>query len=439
MDSKSSSVTESTATGDKMYALIEELFPICRSLTGNGVRETLAILKRELPGLQLHEVPSGTRSFDWTVPEEWNVRDAYVIGPNGKKVIDFRESNLHLVGYSEPVDREMTLQELDKHLYSLPTQPDAIPYVTSYYKRRWGFCVTQRVRDQLRPGHYQVKIDSELRQGHLSYGELIIQGKTNNEIFLSTYVCHPSMANNELSGPAVTCYLAKWLSAFKPSFTYRIVFIPETIGAITYLSRNLPHMKSHVKGGFNISCVGDERCFSYLPSRMGNTLSDRAATHVLQHTEGDFVRYNFQDRGSDERQYCSPGVDLPICCIMRSKYGTYPEYHTSLDNLDLVTAVGLQGSFDVYCRAIKAIEDNRIPISTVLCEPQLGSRGLYPTLSTVGSADKFVKLMMDLLVHSDGENDLLGIAELLGCPMWELVKISEKLSAHGLLRMQDAP
>ncbi|HEY4187562.1 MAG TPA: DUF4910 domain-containing protein [Polyangia bacterium] len=426
------------SAGEDMHALARELFPLCRSLTGDGTRATLRRIGDHLPGLELFEVPSGTAVFDWTVPDEWNIRSARLVNPEGRVVADFAVSNLHVVGYSEPVDRELSLDELQPHLYSLPEQPDAIPYVTSYYKRRWGFCLQHRVREGLKPGKYRAVIDATLAPGHLSYGELVVPGAEKKEIFVSTYVCHPSMANNELSGPMVATWLAKWVRAAPRRYTYRFVFIPETIGSITYLSRHLAHLKAHVVAGFNVSCVGDERVYSFLPSRNGDTLADRVARHVLGHTDPHYVRYSFLDRGSDERQYCAPGIDLPLCVFSRSKYGAYPEYHTSLDDLRLVTAAGLQGSLTALVRCLVCLEANRTYRTTVLCEPQLGKRGLYPTVSTKNSPEHPAN-MMHLLAHADGRHDLLAIAELTGIPAWDLVGVVEKLAAHSLLTELAAP
>ncbi|WP_246027602.1 DUF4910 domain-containing protein [Lysinibacillus antri] len=408
-----------------MYELMEKLFPICRSITGNGVRQTLSILKEEIP-LSIFEVPTGTKVFDWEIPREWNIRDAYIIDPEGNKIVDFKQNNLHVVGYSTPIDRDISLEELQQHLYSLENQPTAIPYVTSYYKERWGFCLTHHQRQKLKEGTYHVYIDSELKEGNLTYGEVIIPGETNKEVFLSTYICHPSMANNELSGPVMATQLIKWLLQQKQRYTYRIVFIPETIGSITYLSKHLLHLKEHVIAGYNISCVGDERAFSYLPSRQGDTLSDRVALHVLKHKHPKFVHYSFLDRGSDERQYCSPGVDLPIASIMRTKFGHYPEYHTSLDNLQLVTASGLQGCYDVFVECIKLIEKNDYYQVNCLCEPQLGKRGLYPTISTKETSAQ-VRTMMNVLAYSDGKRDLIEIAETIEESAKNILPIIEKL------------
>jgi len=420
--------------GDDIHSLATRLWPLNRSLTGDGVRETLAILKESLlPSLTLHEVPSGTQVFDWVIPQEWRVRNAYIVTPAGQTICNFQNNNLHLVGYSRPIRERLSLDALNQHLHSLPAQPNAIPYVTSYYSERWGFCLTQQQRDQLTEGTYEVVIDSELFDGSLTYGEWFLPGSSQQEVFLSTYVCHPSMANNELSGPCVTAYLAKWLSSQPREYSYRIVFIPETIGSITYLSRNLDRLKERVVAGFNVSCVGDDRAYSYLPSRSGESLSDRVAQHVLKWMSPSYATYDWADRGSDERQYCAPGVDLPIASILRTKYGEYPEYHTSLDNLiDVVTPAGLEGGYNALKLALEAIERNCHPRMTVLCEPQLGKRGLYPTLSTKTSGNE-VRLMMNLITWSDGQHSLLEIADKCGVPVWELYPILDRLKEHKLL------
>lgn len=420
--------------GERMFSLMQRLWPICRSITGPGVRETLEIIKGLVPELVVHEVPTGTRCFDWTIPREWSIRDAYVRGPNGDRVIDFGQSNLHVVNYSCPVDREMELDELQTHLHSLPDQPQAVPYVTSYYKEAWGFCLAHAVRERLPRGRYHARIDSELKDGSLTYGEVVLPGATDEEIFISTYVCHPSMANNELSGPCVTAELAAWLRRRRNRYTYRIVFVPETIGAICYLSRHLERLKANVVAGYVVTCVGDERAWSFLPSRHGHTLSDRAARHVLKHVAPLYTEYSFLQRGSDERQYCSPGIDLPVSSIMRSKYVTYPEYHTSLDNLDFVSAVGLGQTLAAYQRVLEVIEGDCTPAATVLGEPKMSDRGLRPTLGKRGSADAG-RAMMNLLAYADGTASLLSIADTIGEPAWELRKIVDMLAGLDLLRL----
>ena len=423
--------------GNKMHGLAEKLFPISRSLTGNGVRETLSILNEYIKDLVLFEVPSGTQALDWVVPKEWSIVSGHILTPSGRKICDFNENNLHIVGYSIPVDDSISLVELDKHLYSLPDQPDAIPYVTSYYAERWGFCLPHKQRMLLEEGTYKVEIDSCLFDGHLTYGELIIKGDTDKEVLISTYVCHPSMANNELSGPVVVTYLAKWLQALQSrKYTYRIIFIPETIGSITYLSKNINQMQEKVIAGFNVSCIGDNRSYSYLPSRNGKTLSDKVAKHILKWIDPDYVAYSWSERGSDERQYCAPGVDLPIASIMRTKYGKYPEYHTSLDDLiNVVTPDGLEGGYEALRLSIEAIENNCYPRVTVLGEPQLGKRGLYPTISTNNSASE-TRLLMNLITWSDGNHSLLEIAEKCNVPIWELYPLINELRTHDLLVLE---
>lgn len=420
--------------GQSMYNLCIELFPICRSITGNGVRKTLSILNSVIGGeMVVREVPSGTQVFDWSVPKEWNIRNAWIKDSKGNKILDFKDSNLHVVGYSLPVNKEVNLEELKTIIYTQPEQPDAIPYVTSYYKERYGFCMTQNQKNNLKEDNYHIFIDSELKDGSLTYGEIIIPGDSDKEIFLSTYVCHPSMANNELSGPAVAIYLAKWLKSLsKRRYTYRIIFIPETIGSITYLSQNLEHLKKQVIAGFNISCVGDNRTFSYVASRYGNTLADKVAKNVLRFYYPEYKEYSFLKRGSDERQYNAPGVDLPVCAICRSKYGEYPEYHTSKDNLDFISPEGLAGAFEVYKQCITVLENNYKYKINVLCEPQLGKRGLYPTISQKGSYDA-VKAMTDFIAYADGNNDLIDISNIIGVSVKNLTSIIEKLKINELI------
>lgn len=419
--------------GSEMYSWAQDLFPICRSLTGEGVRDTLSYLNKLLPDLDVHEIKSGDNVLDWQVPQEWNIKDAYIKNEKGEKIIDFHQNNLHVVSYSEPIDTTLQLNDLQRNLHSLPAQPDAIPYITSYYSRNWGFCLTQEQRNSLKDEKYHVFIDSELKNGVLNYADLVIKGSSTKEILLSTYVCHPSMGNNELSGPIVSTALAKWISTLKnPYYTYRFIFIPETIGSIVYLSKHMEHLKTNVIAGFNITCVGDDRCYSFMPSRNGSTLADRVGKHVLGHIDSDYQQYTWLDRGSDERQYCAPGVDLPIATIMRSKYGEYPEYHTSLDDLSLISPAGLKGGLNAFIKSIEAIEFNCFPKVQVLGEPQLGKRGLYPETSTKESTDA-VRTMMDFITYADGKIDLLEIAEKINAPVWELYEIVETLVQHGLI------
>jgi len=423
------------STGEEMHSWAKFLWPISRSITGQGVRDTLAYLKKLLPDLTIKEVSSGAQVFDWVVPNEWNIREAYVSDDQGNRIIDFQINNLHIMGYSEPVDKWMELEELDKHLYSLPEQPDAIPYVTSYYKRQWGFCLTHHQRQSLNSKRYHVVIDSDLSPGVLNYAELLIPGNCDKEVFLSTYVCHPSMANNELSGPVVTTALAQWIKSKESRrYTYRIVFIPETIGSIVYLSKNLENLKKKVIAGYNITCIGDEMCYSFLPSRDGNTLSDKAALHALKYIDSNFKQYTWLDRGSDERQYCAPGVDLPISSIMRSKYGEYPEYHTSLDDLSLVTPNGLEGGFNAIKNAIEIIENNVNPTVNVFCEPQLGKRKLYPLVSKRGIDEK-TRTIMNFISYCDGNKTLLEIADKIDKPLTEIKKIMDELIKHNLINL----
>lgn len=425
-------VIATKGVGQQMHRWASDLFPIHRSITGAGVRETLAYLANLLPGLVVHAVPSGTQAFDWTVPDEWTIRDAYIADDAGHKVIDYNKHNLHVVGYSEPVDTWLSLAELDEHLYSLPEQPDAIPYITSYYNRLWGFCLPHHQRKALPSGRYHVVIDSDLKPGVLNYADLILPGKEDSEILLSTYICHPSIANNELSGPVVTAALAQWLQSLQNRrFTYRIVFAPETIGAIVYLSNNSEHMMQKTVAGFEISCVGDDRAYSFLPSRKGGTLADRVAEQTLKQHGIDYARYSFLDRGADERQYCSALIDLPVVLVMRTKFGSYPEYHTSLDDLSVISPAGLEGAFNILQSCLQALEANYVYKATMPCEPQLGRRGIKPTLSTKNVV--VPRTLMNILAYADGQTDLLAISEIIGVDMMECAAAAVRLKQEGLL------
>ncbi len=422
--------------GRQMYRLAERLFPICRSITGNGVRETLSIIREELPELTLHEVPSGTPVFDWNIPKEWNIRDGYIENGAGERILDFKNNNLHIMGYSVPVDRYVSREELLQYVYVEETQPDAIPYVTSYYQERYGFCMTKKQRDALPEDTYHIAIDSSLQEGSLTYGELLIQGECEDEILVSTYICHPSMANNELSGPVVAAWLAKWVMNQKERhYSWRFLYLPETIGSITYLSIHLEELKKKVKAGFLLTCVGDNRTYSYIATRKGDTLSDRAAVNVLKSLYPEFNQYSFLHRGSDERQYDAPGVDLPVCVICRSKFGEYPEYHTSLDNMSLISPEGLEGAYRCMVRIGRLLHYYGYYRVNCLCEPQLGKRGLYPTVSKKGSYDD-VLVMRDFLAYADGKTDLIEISNIIHASVEELIPVIDTLREYGLISFE---
>jgi aminopeptidase-like protein len=419
--------------GSYMFGLAQELWPLGRSISGPGLVRTLEIIKRELPEMQIEHFPSGARVFDWTIPNEWRVEGAYIIDPEGNKICDYSKNNLHLVGYSEPISGKYTRDDLEPYLHSLPDQPDAIPYLTSYYKPSWGFCISQKERDSLPDGEYTVRIDSELFPGRLNYGEIVIPGTSSREIFFSTYICHPSMANNELSGPVLAIALAKYLKTFTPFYSYRFVFLPETIGAIAYLQKNLSELKDRMLAGYVLTCVGDERDFSYMPSRKGNTVADRAAKDTLRNLLINHKTYLWGDRGSDERQYCAPGIDLPVCSVMRSKYGEYPEYHTSLDKLGtVVTENGLQQTFDFYSALIHDLEAKRFPRITTMCEPKLDQRGLYPPTLKKGDYAR-LKPTQDVISECDGTQTPEEIGVRTGLTTQEVVDILEVLDTKGLI------
>lgn len=419
--------------GNKMYKMAERLFPICRSITGEGFRSSLNIIREEIPEINVHEVPSGTQVFDWTIPKEWNIKGGYIETLAGQHIIDFKDSNLHVLGYSVPIDMIVSKEELFEHLYTMPDQPDWIPYVTSYYKERWGFCMSEKQKRTLSEEQYHVVIDSSLKDGSLTYGDLLIPGESAEEIMITTYLCHPSMANNELSGPVVWSELIKYVSTLPTRrYSYRFLINPETIGSITYLSRNLKTLKQNVKAGFVLSCVGDDSAYSLVESRNANTLADRVAKNVLKFHASDYKNYSYLKRGSDERQFCSPGVNLPFCGICRSKYHEYPEYHTSADNMTLITPSGLQGTYDLMCKIIDALEFNRMYSLNCCCEPQLGKRGLYPTVSRKGAYNE-VTAMMDFLAYVDGKSDLIEISDRINQPIDILIPIINKMKEGGLI------
>ena len=398
------------------------------------MRETLSYIEDIIPELKIYSINSGTKVFNWTVPDEWNLSRAFIEDDQGNKVVDFNNNNLHVVGYSKSIDKKISLLELNKNLHSLPSQPKAIPYVTSYYVDQWGFCLTHEQRIKLKEGVYRVCIDSEKKPGVLNYGEIIIPGESKKEVLLSTYVCHPSMANNELSGPVVVTAIAKWLGSLdRRRYTYRIIFIPETIGAMAYLSKNIEAMKRNTVAGFVVTCIGDERSYSYVPSRQGDTLSDRVARCILDGMDVGYKEYSYLDRGSDERQYCSPGVDLPVASVMRSKYMTFPEYHTSLDDLNFVTESGLMGGFEVYKEIIELLEENYKYKAVFLCEPQLGKYNLYSDIGIKTNDDMNMSSLLNFLAFADGENDLIEISKLINESMLNTKKIADTLSRNKLI------
>tara|TARA_B110000261_G_scaffold148657_1_gene174602 strand:+ start:830 stop:2119 length:1290 start_codon:yes stop_codon:yes gene_type:complete len=396
-----------------------KLYPLIRSLTGQGVRNTLKIIAKEFPKLQIKKIRSGKKVFDWSVPPEWNVKEAYVIDKYNNKIIDLKKNNLHLVSYSTQVKKNLSKKELFKNIYFLKSQPTAIPYVTSYYKRRWGFCVSYNQYKKFNKQYFstdkfRVIIDSSLnKNGNLNYGELILKGKSKKEILISTYICHPSMANNELSGPIVSMGLINYFKKKKLNKTLRFIFIPETIGSISYINKNLKHLKENVIGGFNLSCIGDERQHSCMFSKYENSPSDEAIIEAYKALKiKNYKIYSFLKRGSDERQYNSPGIDLKISSIFRTKYGEYPEYHTSLDNFSLVTLKGCEGGFNVARKSIEILLEKIYPKSRYMCEPQMGKRGLYSTLGDKNQK-KISKNFMNFLQYADGTNSLEKISNLI--------------------------
>lgn len=421
--------------GDELGETISALYPICRSITGNGVRESLQKLQNYV-GLSLHEVPTGTQVFDWVVPKEWNIRDAYIKNSRGVKVVDFQKNNLHVVNYSIPVRLRMQFSELRTHLFALPEKPDWIPYRTTYYKETWGFCLTQRQLDSFDQEDYEVCIDASLEPGYLTYGEFRIQGATNNEVLISCHSCHPSLCNDNLSGMAVAAKMAQHLSGLPLRYSYRFLWIPGTIGAITWLALNEPNLPQ-IKHGLVLSCLGDAGHFNYKRSRQGNTEIDRVVEHVLRHAGDDFAVLDFSPHGYDERQYCSPGINLPVGCFMRTPNGKYPEYHTSADNLSLVKPEALAGSLHRLLSIVRTLEKNQFYLNlNPKCEPQLGRRGLYRNMGG-SSGSAFEEALLWVLNFSDGAHSLLDIAERSGLDFNKLDQAAEALLKHELLRLAD--
>jgi len=420
------------ALGSEMYRLVSELYPICRSITGNGVRHTLEIIGRQIP-LEIREVPSGTPVFDWTVPPEWNIRDAYVKNSKGDRVIDFEQCNLHVVSYSVPVRARMSRAELAAHLFSLPDRPDWIPYRTSYYDRTWGFCVSHRQYQTLRDEEYEVVIDTSLEPGHLTYGECFLPGQLEDEILISCHVCHPSLCNDNLSGVALATFLARHLSTEPRRYSYRFLFVPGTIGSITWLAQNEARV-SRIRHGLVLTGVGDPGKMTYKKSRRGNAEVDRAFLHVLQHSGREFACEEFSPYGYDERQYCSPGFNLPVGCLMRTPYGRYPQYHTSADNLEFVQPRALADSFATCTAGLAVLDGNgRYMNQNPKCEPQLGKRGLYDAIGGASDTKARQMALLWVLNLSDGSCSLLDIAERAGMPFESVRQAARLLLDHDLL------
>ena len=417
----------------QMLKWAKDLFSICRSITGDGTRMTLSYFEKINPEFRRLKFKTGQKVFDWEIPKEWNIKDAYLEHESGKRYAEFKKCNLHIVGYSKPVNKKISKKELLNYIYTQKDQPDSIPYVTSYYKERWGFCLSENQKNKLPDGNYKVIIDSDLKNGNLELSDAIFKGKTKKEIFFSSYICHPSMANNELSGPVLLNAIMHYIKSNYPKskFTYRFVLLPETIGSIAYLSKFMKVMKSNMICGFNLTCVGDERAYSYVGSRKGNTLADDAIEAALFGLS-NVKKYSYLDRGSDERQYCAPGIDLPVCCFSRSR-SEYPEYHTHKDNFNVVTQKGLEGSFKVVKKIIDAIELELYPKTTMFGEPNLGKRGLYPTLSQKGKYDN-TRLRMNLIAQSDGMTNIFKIAKLLKEPLDKLCNEYSLLKSKKVLK-----
>ena len=420
------------ASSSDIDTLLERLFPICRSITGNGVRETLSILKEYIP-LEIHEIQSGTQAFDWIVPKEWNITDAYILKPNGEKIADFKKNNLHIVGYSIPTHTKVSFAELKKHLHTMPEQPDVIPYRTSYYKEAWGFCLSHNEFIKLPEGEYEVIIDATFADGSLTYGELFLPGKTEDEVLLSAYTCHPSMANDNVSGIATLTFLAQEMARTNHRYSYRFVFAPETIGALVWLSKNQENA-TRIKHGLIATCAGDNGPFTYKKSRQGNTEIDRIVAKVLADSGAPHNIIDFFPMGSDERQYCSPGFNLPIGSLMRTMYHLFPQYHTSADNLSFVKGAHIAETIVMYKKVIETLEQSRIYQRTnPYGEPQLGKRDLYSNLGGPVITDIKKQAMLWILNYSDGEHSLQTIADRSTISLDIVSEVADTLLAEGLI------
>lgn len=419
----------------EMIEFIKEMYPICRSITGNGVRDTLKLVSGHIP-LQIKEIPTGSKVLDWEIPKEWNIKDAYVKDSSGNILIDFKELNLHVLNYSIPVKKKMPLSELKPHLFSIPEQPDLVPYRTSYYNENWGFCISHNQLLSLEEGQYEVVIDTDLSPGYLTYGELFIEGSCREEFLISTHVCHPSLCNDNLSGIAVSTYLAKELMLSKPYYSYRFLFIPGTIGAIAWLAKNEEGLKN-IKYGLVTSLLGIDSVFTYKRSRRGNTRIDRIVEYVLSKQEIPHQTINFIPYGYDERQFCSPGFNLPVGNITRIPFGEYPEYHTSADNFDLISGKALKDSLDVFKKIVNHVEADRFFTNLYpKGEPQLGKRGLYDSIGGRNDSKTLQLAFLWILNYSDGENSLTDIAFLSGLNLKILTEAAEMLQEKQLIKQK---
>lgn len=418
--------------GEQMHKLMAELYPICRSITGDGVRETLNIVKRHIP-ISVHKIRTGAAVFDWEIPKEWNIKDAYIRNSHGEKIVDFAQSNLHVVNYSIPVHQQMSLSELREHLYTLPEYPDWIPYRTSYYKEDWGFCISYKQFQKLEEDNYEVHIDSTLKKGHLTYGEYFLRGELNDEVLLSTHICHPSLCNDNLSGISVLTFLARHLQTKKLRYSYRFLFIPVTIGAIAWLSIN--ELKTrNIKHGLVAALLGDDGNFTYKRSRRGNAEIDQVVTEVLKNNNVQHKVINYTPYGYDERQFCSPGFNLPVGSLTRTPYGQFPEYHTSADNLDFVKPEALEGSLEIYQSVVHMLEDNQKYINTnPKCEPHLGRRKLYNLVGGNKEPVDFQMAILWVLNLSDGYHTLMDISKQSGISFELIREVAEKLEECKLL------
>ena len=430
------------STDQDIYPMLKwakDLFPICRSLTGKGTLKTLNYLKKINPEFKLVKFKTGQKVFDWAIPQEWNIEDAYIEHESGKKFASFKKNNLHIVGYSHPINKIISKRDLLKNIYTSKKNPNLIPYITSYYEKRWGFCMSEKQKKLLPKGKYRAFINSNLKNGELNIGELFIKGKSKKEIFFSSYICHPSMANNEISGIVVLNAIIKFVKQIKnPKYSYRFVLVPETIGSIAYISKNLKNLKKNMYAGFNLSCVGDDRCYSIINSRYGKTISDIALESALIFKKNKKI-YSYLERGSDERQYCAPGIDLPLVGFCRSKYNEYPEYHTSGDNFKVVTKKGLEGSFNVMKNIINAFELGIKPKYNLLCEPFMQNKKLYPFFSKK-EEHKLTKMRIDtmnILFYADGKNNIFEICKIVNRPLEVLIEEIKILIKNKLLNIED--